>query len=115
MAEGDVVSLYRNDGWVDLCEGHVHPRVASARPADLAAGAYWRGSETSPMLTRIYGTAWATEGDLEEHLRKLEGRNATTASSDAGSTSSRVRRLGPGLSGSGIRGAACSWQLKDGP
>jgi threonyl-tRNA synthetase len=36
------------------------------------AGAYWRGDEARPMLTRIYGTAWATQGDLDDYLHRLE-------------------------------------------
>ena len=36
------------------------------------AGAYWRGDEARPMLTRIYGTAWVTEGDLDDYLHRLE-------------------------------------------
>ena len=36
------------------------------------AGAYWRGDEKRPMLQRIYGTAWETQGRLEEHLHRLE-------------------------------------------
>ena len=36
------------------------------------AGAYWRGDSSNTMLTRIYGTAWATEKDLEQHLLQIE-------------------------------------------
>jgi threonyl-tRNA synthetase len=71
---GDTVSLYRNDGWVDLCEGPHVPSTGRLGAFKLTstAGAYWRGVETNPMLTRIYGTAWATQEALEEHLRRLE-------------------------------------------
>jgi threonyl-tRNA synthetase len=74
VSSGEIVSLYRNDGWVDLCQG---PHVAStgrlgAFRLTSTAGAYWRGVETNPMLTRIYGTAWATGEDLEAHLHRLE-------------------------------------------
>jgi threonyl-tRNA synthetase len=74
VSSGEIVSLYRNDGWVDLCEG---PHVTStgrlgAFKLTSTAGAYWRGLETNPMLTRIYGTAWATGEDLEAHLHRLE-------------------------------------------
>ncbi len=74
VATGDVVSLYRNDGWVDLCEGPHVPSTARLGAFTLTstAGAYWRGLETNPMLTRIYGTAWATREDLEAHLSRLE-------------------------------------------
>ncbi|HEY7667595.1 MAG TPA: threonine--tRNA ligase [Actinomycetota bacterium] len=68
------VSLYRNDGWADLCLG---PHVAStgrigAFRLTSVAGAYWRGDESRPMLTRISGTAWATEEELEAHLARME-------------------------------------------
>jgi threonyl-tRNA synthetase len=74
VSPGETVSLYRNDGWVDLCEG---PHVPSTRRLGAfrltsTAGAYWRGVETNPMLTRIYGTAWANDEDLAAHLRRLE-------------------------------------------
>src|SRR5215211_9194745 len=74
VSPGDRVSLYRNDGWVDLCEGPHLPSTGRLGAFKLAsvAGAYWRGLETNPMLTRIYGTAWATEEDLEAHVRRLE-------------------------------------------
>jgi threonyl-tRNA synthetase len=74
VSSGEIVSLYRNDDWIDLCEG---PHVAStgrlgAFKLTSTAGAYWRGLETNPMLTRIYGTAWATGEELEAHLHRLE-------------------------------------------
>jgi threonyl-tRNA synthetase len=74
ISRGDTVSLYRNDGWVDLCEGPHVPSTGRLGAFKLTstAGAYWRGIETNPMLTRIYGTAWATEEELEAHLRRLE-------------------------------------------
>ena len=68
------MSLYRNDGWVDLCEGPHVPSTGRLGAFRLTstAGAYWRGVETNPMLTRIYGTAWATQEDLDAHLHRLE-------------------------------------------
>jgi len=74
VSRGDTVSLYRNDGWVDLCEGPHVPSTGRLGAFKLTstAGAYWRGNETNPMLTRIYGTAWATPEDVEAHLRRLE-------------------------------------------
>jgi threonyl-tRNA synthetase len=71
---GDVVSLYRNGDWADLCLGpHVAStgRLGTFRLMKLA-GAYWRGDEARPMLRRIYGTAWAAEADLDDYLRRLE-------------------------------------------
>jgi len=73
-AVGDVVSLYSNDGWVDLCMGpHVpHTGMLGAFKLTNVAGAYWRGDEKNPQLTRIYGTAWATKDDLDAYLHRLE-------------------------------------------
>ncbi len=74
VAAGDAVSLYRNDGWSDLCLGPHVPstgRIAAFRLMKLA-GAYWRGDESRPMLQRVYGTAWWSEEDLEGYLVRLE-------------------------------------------
>jgi threonyl-tRNA synthetase len=71
---GDSVTLYRNDGWADLCLGPHVPstgRLGAFKLTSLA-GAYWRGDESRPMLTRIYGTAWATQADLDAYLVRLE-------------------------------------------
>jgi len=71
---GEVVSIYRNDGWEDLCLGP-HVENTGAIPAFKLmriAGAYWRGDEHNPMLQRIYGTAWESEEALEQHLHMLE-------------------------------------------
>ncbi|MEX2458302.1 MAG: threonine--tRNA ligase [Actinomycetota bacterium] len=73
-ALGETVSVYRNDGWGDLCLGPHVPatnRLGAYRLTSLA-GAYWRGDEHRPMLQRIYGTAWATPQDLEDYLHRLE-------------------------------------------
>jgi threonyl-tRNA synthetase len=72
-AEAGVVSVYRNDGFVDLCRGPHVPSTDRLGAFKLmkVAGAYWRGDEKRPMLQRIYGTAWATKKDLEEHLHRL--------------------------------------------
>ena len=72
---GEAVSVYRQGQWKDLCRG---PHLPSTKAAGKAfkltklAGAYWRGDHRNPMLQRIYGTAWASEKDLEEHLHRLE-------------------------------------------
>ncbi|HXF57405.1 MAG TPA: threonine--tRNA ligase [Actinomycetota bacterium] len=73
-ALGDRFSIYRNDGWEDLCLGPHVPRTSRLRAFKLLslAGAYWRGDERRPQLQRIYGTAWATEEDLQAYLRRLE-------------------------------------------
>jgi threonyl-tRNA synthetase len=74
VAAGEVVSLYRNDDWVDLCQGPHVPSTGriGAFTLTTTAGAYWRGLETNPMLTRIYGTAWSTQEELEAYLHQLE-------------------------------------------
>ena len=76
-AEGagdDTVSIYRNDGWEDLCLG---PHVASTAKLGAfkllsIAGAYWRGDEKRPQLQRIYGTAWPSQQELDDYLHRLE-------------------------------------------
>jgi threonyl-tRNA synthetase len=73
-ALGTVFSVYRNDGWADLCLGPHVPstsRLAVFKLLSLA-GAYWRGDERRPQLQRIYGTAWATDQDLADYLHRLE-------------------------------------------
>jgi threonyl-tRNA synthetase len=73
-ALGDRFSVYRNDGWADLCLGPHVPSTDRLKVFKLLslAGAYWRGDERRPQLQRIYGTAWATEADLQAHLQRLE-------------------------------------------
>jgi threonyl-tRNA synthetase len=72
------VSVYRNPkngagAFVDLCRGPHVPTTKRLGAFKLTkvAGAYWRGDEKRPMLQRIYGTAWATKKDLDEHLHRL--------------------------------------------
>jgi threonyl-tRNA synthetase len=74
VAGGDTVTVYRNDGWSDLCLGPHVPSTGRLGAFKLTklAGAYWRGDESRTMLTRIYGTAWATPDDLDGYLRRLE-------------------------------------------
>jgi threonyl-tRNA synthetase len=71
---GDTVTVYRNDGWADLCLGPHVPSTGRLTAFKLmkVAGAYWRGDEGRPMLTRIYGTAWPSEQELDDHLHRLE-------------------------------------------
>jgi threonyl-tRNA synthetase len=73
-AAADVVSVYRNDGWSDLCLGPHVPSTGRLRAFKLTslAGAYWRGDEHRPMLQRVYGTAWPSQDALEAHLHRLE-------------------------------------------
>jgi threonyl-tRNA synthetase len=70
----DVVSLYHQGDFVDLCRGPHVPstgRIPAFRLTSLA-GAYWRGDARNAQLQRIYGTAWATAKDLEAHLKRIE-------------------------------------------
>ena len=72
--EGDAVSVYRTGDFLDLCRG---PHVRSTRDLKAfkllrVAGAYWRGDEKKPQLTRIYGTAWPTPQQLDDYLKFLE-------------------------------------------
>jgi threonyl-tRNA synthetase len=77
LAEGlpdGEISLYRNDDFEDLCRGPHLQTTAPIRAFKLLsqAGAYWRGDSSRPMLTRIYGTVFFKQADLDEHLRLLE-------------------------------------------
>jgi threonyl-tRNA synthetase len=67
------VSLYRNGPFTDLCRGPHGPSTGriGAFKLNSLAGAYWRGDETRQMLTRIYGTAFFSQADLERHLERL--------------------------------------------
>jgi threonyl-tRNA synthetase len=72
------VSLYRNGPFTDLCRGPHGPGTKRIKAFKLTgvAGAYWRGDASRQMLTRIYGTAFLSKEDLEEHLRLLEQARA---------------------------------------
>src|SRR5258708_18206052 len=72
--EGDEVSVYRTGDFLDLCRG---PHVRSTKDLKAfkllrVAGAYCRGDEKKPQLTRIYGTSWQTPRELEDYLKFLE-------------------------------------------
>ena len=68
------VSLYTQGGYLDLCRGPHIPTTGMIRAFKLltVAGAYWRGDENNRMLQRIYGTGFATQAHLAEHLHILE-------------------------------------------
>ena len=70
----ETVSLYRNGPFEDLCRGPHGPSTGRIKAIKLnsVAGAYWRGDENREPLTRIYGTAFFSKKDLEEHLERLE-------------------------------------------
>lgn len=72
--EDDVVSLYSQGEFVDLCRGPHVPSTGRIKALKLMStgGAYWRGDERNPMLQRIYGTSFPTQEALDAHLAKLE-------------------------------------------
>lgn len=67
-------SLYQLGSFIDLCKGPHIPNISKIGPFKLlsVAGAYWKGDEKNPMLTRIYGTCFKTQKELEEYLRLLK-------------------------------------------
>ena len=69
-----VLSLYKQGDFIDLCRGPHVPSTSRLKAFKLMklAGAYWRGDSKNEMLQRVYGTAWATKEDLEAHLHRLE-------------------------------------------
>jgi threonyl-tRNA synthetase len=75
IPEDQDVKIYKQGEWFDLCRG---PHMTSTGQVGKAfklmkfAGAYWRGDSNRPMLQRIYGTAWASEAELKEHLHRIE-------------------------------------------
>jgi threonyl-tRNA synthetase len=70
----EVITVYRDGPFLDLCRGPHLPSTGRVRNFKLlsAAGAYWRGDESRQMLQRIYGTAFFKEKELAEHLERLE-------------------------------------------
>ncbi|MGB5084876.1 MAG: threonine--tRNA ligase [Methylocystis silviterrae] len=69
------LSIYKQGQWLDLCRGPHLPsvgKVGTAFKLMKVAGAYWRGDSTKPMLSRIYGTAWTTQEELDAYLHRLE-------------------------------------------
>jgi threonyl-tRNA synthetase len=84
----DEVSLYTNGPFTDLCRGPHAPSTKRIKAFKLqsVAGAYWRGDSDRQMLTRVYGTAFLSQADLEEHLERLERARANDH-----------RKLGPQL------------------
>jgi len=99
--DAEVITVYRDGPFLDLCRGPHVPSTGHVTHFRLlsAAGAYWRGDENRQMLQRIYGTAFFKKADLAEHLERLEeakrrdhrhlGKQLGLFSTDA--------RVGPGL------------------
>jgi threonyl-tRNA synthetase len=74
IPEDEVLSLYKQGDFIDLCRGPHVPSTSKLRAFKLMslAGAYWRGDSNNEMLQRVYGTAWENKADLENYLHKLE-------------------------------------------
>ena len=74
IPQGEVLSLYREGSFTDLCRGPHVPSTGKLKVFKLmkVAGAYWRGDSSNEMLQRIYGTAWATKDELKDYLFRLE-------------------------------------------
>ena len=88
IPEGETISLYTHGRFTDLCRGPHVQRLSQIGAVKLleASGVHWRGDESAEMLQRIYGTAFASERELEAHLAALEAARARDH-----------RRLGPDL------------------
>jgi threonyl-tRNA synthetase len=74
VTDGEEVTVYHNNGFVDLCRGPHVPSTGRLKAVKLlrSAGAYWRGDEKNPQLQRIYGTAWEDRKALDDYLHRLE-------------------------------------------
>jgi threonyl-tRNA synthetase len=74
----ETVSIYTNGPFTDLCAGPHAPTTKRIKAFKLqsVAGAYWRGDADNPMLTRIYGTAFLSQADLDAHVERLEQARA---------------------------------------
>ncbi|OHZ04560.1 threonine--tRNA ligase [Salinicola sp. MIT1003] len=74
IPEGETIRLYHHQEYIDMCRGPHVPNTRHLKAFKLTklAGAYWRGDASKPMLTRIYGTAWADKKSLKAYLLRLE-------------------------------------------
>ena len=117
LSDDEVISVYTDGPFVDLCRGPHVPDTSYIRQFKLlnTAGAYWRGDEKRQMLQRIYGTAWFRKEELDAYLHRLEeqkrrdhrllGQQLDLFSTD--------QRVGPGLILWHPRGAAIRSQIED--
>jgi threonyl-tRNA synthetase len=78
LPEGETITGYRQGDFFDLCRGPHVPSTGKLRAFKLlnTAAAYWKGNEKNVQLCRIYGTAFATQKELDEHLKRLEEARA---------------------------------------
>jgi threonyl-tRNA synthetase len=75
IPEDQQIKIYKQGDWFDLCRGpHLTStgKIGNAFKLMKVAGAYWRGDSNNPMLTRIYGTAWAKQEELDAYLKMME-------------------------------------------
>ena len=75
LPQGETITLYKQGDWIDLCRGPHMPGTGSVGTAFKlmkVAGAYWRGDHRNAMLSRIYGTAWRDQKELDAYLHQLE-------------------------------------------
>ena len=74
IPEGDQITLYRHGRFTDLCRGPHAQRASQIKAIKLleASGVYWKGDEGNEMLQRIYGTAFASQDQLDDYLEKVE-------------------------------------------
>jgi len=75
LPKDETITIYKQGQWLDLCKGPHMPttkHIGKAFKLMKVAGAYWRGDSNKKMLTRIYGTAWRNEKELNDYLQQLE-------------------------------------------
>jgi threonyl-tRNA synthetase len=74
IPDGEAISLYRQDNFIDLCRGPHVPSTGKLKVFKLmrVAGAYWRGDSKNEMLQRIYGTAWTSKQEQDAYLHRIE-------------------------------------------
>ena len=75
IPQGEDVSIYFHGEWHDLCRGPHLPstgKIGKFFKLTKVSGAYWRGDSNNEMLQRIYGTSWANQKDLDEHLKRIK-------------------------------------------
>ena len=75
LPDSEEITIYKQGEWLDLCRGPHMPstkHIGKAFKLMKVAGAYWRGDSSNAMLTRIYGTAWRNEKELDAYLKQLE-------------------------------------------
>ena len=101
LGDDEVITVYRNGPFLDLCRGPHVPSTSYVQNFRLlsTAGAYWRGDERRQMLQRIYGTAWFNQKDLSAYLERLEEakRRDHRTVGQALDLFSVDQRVGPGL------------------